>query len=188
MGILFNVLDSRMYGTPGQSYIDTLHMDKYDYNTIPEEDCSKFVYARGVSLELIEWLNSKWILTCVEGNPQEQLDMEDLQVQLITRQGLSMLQYMNKWTEEQNEKDSLYFTNINPDVLQKQLEWAMHTIPWMESSWSDTLKEDAESFYLDTIYPASGQPLLWEEMLPYLQWSEKIFQFIIIEFINILMF
>lgn len=84
MGILFNVLDSRTYGTHGASYVDILQMDKYDYNTIHEDDRRKFVYARGVSLELIEWLNSGWIVTCVEGNPEESVEIEDLQTQLIT--------------------------------------------------------------------------------------------------------
>lgn len=189
MGILFNVLDSRTYGTPGQSYIDILRIDKYDYNTIPEDDRRQFIYARGISLELIDWLNSRWIVTCVEGDPQETLEIADLQVQLITRQGLSILQYLENWTEEENEKDGSSFSGIDRDALEKQLEWAMHTMPWIASSWNDTLDENAESFYLDSLYPASGQPLLRDETLPFQRWSAKFSHFIIIiEFIDILMF
>jgi hypothetical protein len=171
MGILFNVLDRRTYGTQDQSYIDTLRMDRYDYNTIPEDDRRSFVYARGISLELIEWLNSRWIVTGGEGNP-ERHEIEDFHVQHITRQGLTILQYLENWTEEENEKDDSHFPIIDRDELKTQLEWAMHTIPWISTSWSDTLDENAESFYLDSLYPTSGQPLQRDEMLPYLRWSE----------------
>ena len=58
IGILFNVLDSRTYGTEDQAYLDVLRMDRYNYNTIPEDDRRSFVYARGLSLELINWLHS----------------------------------------------------------------------------------------------------------------------------------
>ena len=175
MGILFNVIDGRTYGTQGQSYIDILRIDQYDYNTISEDDRRNFVYARGISLELVQWLNSRLIVTCVEGNPnpQERLEIEDLQVQLITRQGLSILQYLENWTEEENEKDDSHFPVVDKDGLEKQLEWAMHTIPWIETSWSDTLKENAESFYLNSLYPASGQPIPRDETLPHVRWSEK---------------
>ena len=61
----------------------------------------------------------------------------------------------------------------------------MNTIPWISSSWSDTLQENTESFYLDSLYPASGQPLLHDERLPYSRWSEKNVFFIIIGVINI---
>lgn len=179
MGILFNVLDSRTYGPPDQSYIDRLRMDKYDYNTIPEDDRRQFVYARGISLQLIEWLNTSWIVTCVEGNPEERLEIVDLQVQLITRQGLSILQYLENWIDEENEKDDSSFSGIDKDALETQLEWALHTIPWIASSWNDTLKENAESFYLNSLYPASGQPILRDEVLPYSAWSEETFLLIL---------
>jgi len=188
MGILFNVLDSRTYGTQDASYVDILRMDHYDYNTIPEDDRRGFVYSRGISLELIQWLNSRWIVTCVEGDPEERLEIEDLQTQLITRQGLSMLQYLENWTEEENQNDGAFFSAISRDDLEKQLEWAMNTIPWISSSWRDTLRENDESFYIDSLYPASGQPLLRVERLTYSPWSAKCSFLIVIEIINILKF
>jgi hypothetical protein len=179
IGILFNVLDSRTYGTPDQPHIDILRMDQYDCNSIPEDDRRAFVYARGIALESIEWLNSRWIVTCVEGNP-ERLEIEDLHVQLITRQGLTILQYLENWTEEESGKDDSRFSVVDKDALTTQLEWAMLTIPWMASSWSDTLDGNAESFYLDSLYPTSGQPLPRDETLPYLRWSEIFSHFIIV--------
>lgn len=176
MGILFNVLDRRTYGTPGQSYIDSLRLNQYDYNPISEDDRRNFVYARGVSLELVHWLNSRLIVTCVEGNPQERLEIEDLHVHHITRQGLFMLQYLENWTEEEKEKDDPHFPLVDKGALGKQLQWAMRTIPWIATSWSDTLKEHAETFYLDNLYPASGQPLPRDDTLTYVRWS-KIFSF-----------
>lgn len=83
MGILFNVLDRCTYGTPGQSYIDSLHIDQYDYNTIPEDDHQKFIYTRGLSLELIQWLSSRLILKS-NTNPQDTLGIEDLHAHQIT--------------------------------------------------------------------------------------------------------
>jgi hypothetical protein len=174
IGILFNVLDGRTYGEPGISYQDILLMDKFDYNLIPDEDRHKYVYARGISLELVSWLNSWLIVTDIEGNanPLEILEIEDLQVQYITRQGLTMSQYLETWVAEEQKKDDPRNPTVDMDSLEKQLEWAMDTIPWIESSWSDTLKENDESFYLDSLYPASGQPLPRDEKLPFAPWSE----------------
>jgi hypothetical protein len=31
--------------------------------------------------------------------------------------------------------------------------------PWIDTSWHDTLKKNAESFYFDSLYPVSGHPL-----------------------------
>ena len=171
IGILFNVLDSRTYGTEDQAYLDVLRMDRYNYNTIPEDDRRSFVYARGLSLELIDWLHSLWFVCCGEGN-LERHDIADLHIQHITRQGLTILQYAENWIKEENEKGESYFSVIDKDAVKAQLDWAMHTIPWITSSWSDTLKEDDESFYLDSLYPALGQPLQRDKMLPYHPWSE----------------
>lgn len=188
MGILFNVLDSRTYGMPGQSYIDTLRMEQYDYNPISDDDRRKFVYGRGLSLELVQWLSSRWILTCVQDNPQETVEIENLHVQHITRQGLYMLHYLEKWTEEENKKDSSHLLAMDKDALEKQLEWAILTIPWISSSWSDTLEENAESFYLDCLYPSSGQPIRRDDTIPFLPWSKTISHFIMTEIIKILTF
>lgn len=51
-----------------------------------DDDRRKFVYARGLSLELVHWLNSRFIVTCVEGNANshDRLEIEDLHVQHIT--------------------------------------------------------------------------------------------------------
>ena len=183
MGILFNVLDRRTYGESDMSYLDILRMDKYDYNRISDEDRRRYVYARGLSLELVHWLNSKLIVTGVEGNvnPQETLEIEDLQVQYITQQGCTMLQYLNTWIVEEKSKDDSRFPLVDMDSLENQLIWAMDTIPWIETSWSDTLKEDAESFFLNNLYPTSGQPLLRDETPVYIPWSETlVFSFFII--------
>lgn len=174
IGILFNVLDRRTYPEPDQSYMDSLRMDKYDYNEISEEDRRRYVYARGLSIELIHWLNSRFIVTGVEGNtnPQERLQIEDLHAQYITRQGCTMLQYLENWIAEEKKKEDPHFPIVDMDSLKKQLAWAMDTIPWIESSWSETLKENAESYCLGSLYPASGQPLPRDETLPYIRWSE----------------
>jgi hypothetical protein len=179
MGILFNVLDTRTYGTPGQSYIDSLRIDQYDYNTIPDDDRRKFVYARGLSLELVHWLNCRLIVKCVEDDPQGILEIEDLHTHRITQQGLFMLQYLAKWTEEETMKDDSHFPVIDKGALEKQLQWAMHTVPWISTSWKDTLKENAELFFLNCLYGDTGRPLPRDEIPTYLRWSE-IFSFFII--------
>ena len=174
MGILFNVLDSCTYGSPDLSYIERLRLERYDYNTIPEDDRRQFVYARGVALELIEWLNSTLTITCLEGRRQKTIEIEDLQVQLITRQGLTIMHYLEDWTDEENQKDGSSFLDMDTEALGKQLEWAMHTIPWISSSWHDTLEENSESFYLDSLYPSAGQPVQRDETLPYERWGKKL--------------
>jgi hypothetical protein len=182
MGILFNVLDRRTYGETTATYIDILRKEKYDYNEISEEDRRKSVYARGLSLELVYWLNSRFIVTDLEGNgnTQEQLEIQDLHVQYITRQGLTIIQYLEKWIEEEKRKEDPHLPIVDMDSLKKQLAWAMDTIPWIETSWSETLKENAESYHFDSLYPVLGQPLPRDES-QYLQWSEpQIFSFIII--------
>jgi hypothetical protein len=191
IGILFNVLDRRTYGEKDQSYLDNLRMEKHDYNAIPEDDRRKYVYARGISLELVHWLNSRLIVTGVEGsaNHQERLKIEDLQVQYITRQGLTLFQYLEKWIAEERKKvaSDSHFPIVDMDSLEKQLAWAMDTIPWIETSWSDTLKENAESFYLDSFYLASGQPLPCDETQTYKRWSEtQIFSIFLSFIIDIL--
>jgi hypothetical protein len=87
MGILFNVLDRRTYAQAGVNpYRDILWNQKYDYNEISEEDHRKYVYARGLSLELIHWLDSRFIVADVEGNanPEERLKILDLHAQYIS--------------------------------------------------------------------------------------------------------
>ena len=185
LGIFFNVLDRRTYGEEDPSYLDTLRLDKYDYNAISEEDRRKYVYARGLSLELIQWLNTRMIITGVEGNsnPQERLEIEDLHVQIITRQGLTIFQYLEKWIAEEKKKEDPHFPIVDKDSLEKQMAWAMATIPWIETSWRETLEENAESFYLGSLYPASGQPLLQEETEEYSRWSETQIYSLLLKFI-----
>ena len=179
MGILFNVLDGRTYGEPNEPYPQSHYRDKYDYNTIPDNDRRAYVYARGISLDLIRWLNSKLIVTGVEGNadPQERLEIKDLQVQYITRQGLTILQYLEKWIAEEKKKEESHFPNVDMDSLENQLLWAMDTIPWMETSWSEASNENDESFFLRSLYPASGQPVPRDDTQTYKRWSEPIFLF-----------
>jgi hypothetical protein len=182
MGILFNTLDRRTYGEPDEIPYESIYKNKYDYNTIPDSDRRAYVYARGISLDLISWLNSRLVVTGVEGNadPQERLEIKDLQVQYITRQGLTMLQYLENWIAEEKKKEESHFPNVDIDSLGNQLSWAMDTIPWMETSWSDAKNENDESFYLRSLYPASGQPVSREEMQTYKPWSKTIFLFCII--------
>jgi hypothetical protein len=175
MGILFNVIDRRTYETPDQSYIDILRMDQYDYNPISEDDRRKFAYSRGISLELVHWLDSKLIVTSVEEDnviPQEKIKIKDLQVNRITTQGLYMLQYLELRIEEEKENCGSHFPIIDLDALENQLEWAMHTIPWMETSWSDILAERPGAFYLNGPYRSSGRPLPRDETQTYVRWSE----------------
>lgn len=181
MGILFNVLDERTYVGPGSPYIDILRKDNYDCNSIPDDDRRMYIYARGLSLELITWLSTRFI---VEGttNSHERLKIEDLQVQYITRQGLTMIQYLEEWIAEEKKKSDPRYPMVDVDSLKEQLTWAMYTIPWIETSWSDTLMDNAESFFLDSLYPASGQPRPRDEIVTpnFSQWSEtQIFFFIL---------
>ena len=177
MGILFNVLDRRTYGESDMSYMDILRMDKFDFNAISEEDRRRYVYARGLSLELVSWLHSKITIATAKGT----VNIEDLQVQYITQQGFTMLQYLHTWIEEEKTKDDSRFSPVNIDSLENQLTWAMDTIPWIETSWSDTLEEAPESFFLNNLHPASGLPVSLVEIRVYFLWCETlIFSFLII--------
>jgi hypothetical protein len=174
MGILFNVLDRRTYAQAGvNAYLDVLRNVKYDYNEISEEDRRKYVYARGLSLELVHWLDSRFIVADVEGNanPEERLEIRDLHAQYITRQGLTIFQYLEMWIAEEKKKEDPHLPIVDMDSLETQLGWAMDTIPWIDTSWHDTLKENTESFYFDSLYPVSGHPLPRDQS-QYMRWSE----------------
>lgn len=180
MGILFNVLDSRTYGHRDMAYVEILQMNEFDYNDIPEEDRRSYVYARGLSLELISWLDCRIIVTGIDGNAQETLQIEDLQVEYITRQGLNILQYLEGWTAEEEMKDDPSLPIVEKDSLKRQLTWAMKTISWIQTSWSETLKEENETFYLQSLYPDSCQPLPRKEIETYIPCSKTpIFSFLL---------
>lgn len=41
----------------------------------------------------------------------------------------SILQYLEKWTEDEMKKDEPHLPIVDKGALKKQLQWAMHTIP-----------------------------------------------------------
>jgi hypothetical protein len=64
--ILANILDPRTYSFPDQSYgqaataTHKLQRDKHDYNALSPSDRLYFSYVRGLAINLIHWLDSRY--------------------------------------------------------------------------------------------------------------------------------
>ena len=54
------------------------------------------------------------------------------------------MHYLEDWTDEENRKDGSSFLDMDIEALGKQLECAMYTIPWISSSWNNTLEQNSE--------------------------------------------
>jgi bifunctional DNA-binding transcriptional regulator/antitoxin component of YhaV-PrlF toxin-antitoxin module len=117
IGILFNVLDRRSYPTRGQTEMASLRMEQYDDNTIPKEDRRRIVYGRGLALELIRWLDSRYILQKAEedeensshpsGNVDDEeniMTIQDFELHYLIRQGICIATYNKQWLQEQEER------------------------------------------------------------------------------------
>ncbi|KDR68714.1 hypothetical protein GALMADRAFT_256536 [Galerina marginata CBS 339.88] len=147
IGILFNVLDRRTYEP---STVDSLQAQEYDWNTIPDYERQRFVYARGLSLELLHWLASKFAVMDVRDNAGKMLDIETMHSSHIIQQGLYILQHLERRVEEE-VKDSLCLPMANKVMLRRQLAWAMHTIPWVGTSWTEAVEKGDSSGSLNCI-------------------------------------
>jgi hypothetical protein len=147
--ILFNVLDSRTYGTPDQTEDDSLRIKRHDCNTISDDDRRKFVYARGMSLELLRWVATKFVV--FDDYSREEYSMQEWQDIHMTQLGLYMLQYLEHWIKEESQTDNPQLPAIDVDSLKKQLDWAIYTVPWIAEDWT----EEKMHYTLHVQYPPS---------------------------------
>lgn len=77
-----------------------------------------------------------------------------------------MLQYLEKLIEE--TKSDYHFALIKEPLKTAAVGNA--------TSWSDILKENGETFYLDTVDPGIGHPIPQDKIQAHVRWSE-IFSF-----------
>jgi hypothetical protein len=154
IGIFFNVLDSRTYGSEDETEDDTLLIERYDCNTIPDDDRRKFVYARGLSLELLHWLGTKCIVFDNENN--EATEIKDIQELHMTRLGAYMLQYLDEWIIDASRMHDPVLPFLDNNSLKKQLQWAIITVPWFPLNW---FEEEMKYYSLHCEYPRSVQPV-----------------------------
>lgn len=150
----------------------SLRMEQYDDNMIPKEDRKRFAYGRGLSLELIRWLTSRYILQKMDNSDEEDeensdneenlMTIQDFQLRYLIRQGLCIISYNKQWLQEQEDRnqdtdgddemevDGMQEEDhqqneivISSSALERQLGWAMTTVPWMDGNWDDALKHTA---------------------------------------------
>ncbi|KAF8195027.1 hypothetical protein BJ912DRAFT_923910 [Pholiota molesta] len=100
-----------------QTEMASLRMEQYDDNTIPKEDRRRIVYGRGLALELIRWLDSRYILQKAEedeensshpsGNVDDEeniMTIQDFELHYLIRQGICIATYNKQWLQEQEER------------------------------------------------------------------------------------
>lgn len=77
-----NVLDSRTYGTADETEDDCCLMELYDCNTISDDDRRKYVHERGLSLELLHWVGTRYFVFDNDRNKAHEI--QDMQEQHMT--------------------------------------------------------------------------------------------------------
>jgi hypothetical protein len=174
VGILFNVLDSRTYGTADETEGDSLLMERHDFNTISEDDRRKFVYGRGLSLELLHWAETMFMV--FDNDRNEEYKIGDVYDQHITQLGMYMLQYLEHWIQDELETADPQLPFFDVTALKKQLDWVMLTVPWLAIEWT----EEKMYFSLHVEYSPSFQVLLLDGNLTHKPWCKLFYFFIII--------
>ncbi|KDR65163.1 hypothetical protein GALMADRAFT_162467 [Galerina marginata CBS 339.88] len=167
IGILFNVLDSRTYEANDQSDNSALH---YDHNTIPHEDRQKFVYARGLCIELVAWLHTKiWL---VNADDLESIFIPTFHLSSIMSFGLSLYQYLDKWITEEEQDNNPRLPSVTRQSLLQQLQWAMDTLEASEE-WSHMLEANDPEPYMDGFCPHEYIPAKRDLPLSYVCKSKE---------------
>ena len=123
-----NVLDSRTYGTADETEDDCCLMELYDCNTISDDDRRKYVHERGLSLELLHWVGTRYFVFDNDRNKAHEI--QDMQEQHMTWLGQYMLQYLEDLIKDESKKEDPQLPFPDPNSLQKQLDWAIYTVPW----------------------------------------------------------
>ncbi|KAF8879431.1 hypothetical protein CPB84DRAFT_1751653 [Gymnopilus junonius] len=161
LAILFNVLDPRTYQLPPSSdEVDEARYDQYDLNTIPTSDRRRFVFARGLVRQLIEWLGAKFLMK-VENAAADSPTISCLEFfrwQLI-HYGLYLVEYQRGLDNEDGSDEEDEDNDIPPGVpkrlselpkltnenLKKQIEWEICTIPGItDDAWHSALKAEKQ--------------------------------------------
>ena len=164
LALFFNVLDPRTFQVApvGGSEDRSLAIERYnqyDLNAIPEEERNHFAYARGLSRQLIEWLDAYFQLEPQLGPPRSCMDFY---IQQVLHHGVFIIRYRmrideedegstdeedegsseedDEWSsEEENEDSPIGCENVPrrlremPMISQanvdKQVKWALQSLP-----------------------------------------------------------
>lgn len=120
--ILANVLDSRTYAFPEESPSDPMirlqRRFQYDYNALQPPDRFRFMYFRGLALNLISWLSCNYGAVDV-GDPESNLlDIQHLAGHFLAHQATAILNYKVRAAKA----DYKGFPNCTTTDIKRQLE------------------------------------------------------------------
>lgn len=156
IAVFFNVLNPGTYQLPSSAdEVDEYRYEDYDLNTISTPDRRRFAFARGLTCQLIEWLDAHFVVgsSSGAGGSSNSTGAVPSCLELFRRHlihhGLYLVEYRRALDEEDDEvvKHSNEECNIMPARLselpklthanlRKQIRWAICTIPGMtEDAW-----------------------------------------------------
>ena len=119
--ILSNFLDPRTYNFPGLPYGDTalpthiLQRQRHDYNALSPDDRHYYSYARGLAINLINWVHCHYIFNDTEGRLN---DLTTLSRRYLHHQIRAIISYKQK-AEKGNFRG---VPNCSEEDLRRQAE------------------------------------------------------------------
>lgn len=165
------MLDFRTYLAPNQEVERNVNarqralMEQYDRNDIPKQERASMMYARGIALELVNWIRTSCIIKSPEGEV-----IEDLPSEYISRQIATLLKY--KKEAERREIDGAPHCTL--DSLVKQINNVMACDQRLLRYWTNPPKKinDSELGFGSQ----DGYSLRWEEGVVQLRTYEELLQ------------
>jgi len=145
--ILANVLDYNTYQFPlskgAKPAAHELRLrTRFDYNALTPVQRRHFSYIRGIAINFMFWMDSRFSLTSKENTPEEESTIVGVWIIYLSRQVNTLLNYKQK-AEEQSVRGII---NCKAADVKRQLEYLFYDSDWVEGFSLGEEMADYDSF------------------------------------------